>query len=302
LTAVARAVPTRAAGVLIVGTGVLLLSPDSLFVRLLSVDFWTLIFWRGICTALGYFAVTRVLAGRQARQSAPPAARPARRSVRARCAIYALTVIGNLCFVTSVTHTSAAETLVIFASAPVFGAVITSIFRLEPISRRTWLSTSVVLVGVATIVVRPGAPLALTGDVTAIAGAIALASLLVIIRHSGTGDVVPTLAFGALLTAVVAAPFAHVLAVDPIDALVLVGGFGITLPLSLSLVMRGPRYLPAPEVSLIMLLETAVGPLWIWLALGERPPLEVSLVGGVIVGTLAVSALFARRDGEGRTL
>ena len=83
---------------------------------------------------------------------------------------------------------------------------------------------------IAVIVVRPGATSLSIGDLYAVVGAVALAALLVVIRHSGTTDVVPTLAFGAALTAAVAAPFANVLALSTSDVLVLVVGFGITLP------------------------------------------------------------------------
>lgn len=273
----------RRLGVLVVGAGVLLLSPDSLSVRLLSMDYWTIVFWRGVCTALGYLALARARGARD------------RRGARGRAAIATLTAIGNLCFVYSVTHATAAQTLVIFASAPVFAALITRACRLEPVTRRTWLTTTVVLAGIAAIVLRPDQVRVSEADLAALAGAVALATLLVVVRHSGDTEVVPTLALGAALTAVVAAPFADMAAVGADDALVLVLGFALALPLSLSLVMRGLRLLAAPEVGLIMLLETVLGPVWVWLAVGERPEAAVTLAGAVVVVTLAASAVAALR-------
>ena len=64
----------------------------------------------------------------------------------------------------------------------------------------------------------------------------------------------------------------------------------VVVPVSFILIATGPRLIPAPEVGLLMLLETILGPLWVWLALAERPT-AASLVGGaVIVLTLAVNA------------
>ena len=59
------------------------------------------------------------------------------------------------------------------------------------------------------------------------------------------------------------------------------------------MITLGPRYLPAPEVSLILLVETILGPIWVWLAIGEVP-LETTLFAGVlIVGTLFVHTLMS---------
>ena len=271
---------------MLVGVGVVLLSPDALWVRLLAMDYWTVLFWRGVCTSIGYLVLARVMSARTA--TGP------QRSVRSRVMIGALSVAGNVCFVGAVTHTTAAQTLVILASSPLLAALLTAGLGLERIDRRTWISAAVVVPCIAAIVVRPGAA-SFGGDVFAMVGAVALAALLVVIRHSGTADVVPTLAFGGALTAVVAAPFASVLALSASDMLVLVFGFGITLPLSLGLITRGPRYLAAPEVGLILLLETVLGPLLVWLALGEQPTSRVALAGLVIVVTLALASLASLR-------
>lgn len=62
----------------------------------------------------------------------------------------------------------------------------------------------------------------------------------------------------------------------------------VVVPASLALIMTGPRYISAAEVALLMLLETALGPLWVWLVLGEEPPAATLFGGAVIIGTLLV--------------
>jgi len=56
-----------------------------------------------------------------------------------------------------------------------------------------------------------------------------------------------------------------------------------------------PKLIPAAEVSLIMLLETFLGPFWVWLVIGQRPAVATVLGGGVLVGTLILHALAGRR-------
>ena len=69
----------------------------------------------------------------------------------------------------------------------------------------------------------------------------------------------------------------------------------LVLPIATSLITLGPRFLPAPEVSLLMLLETVLGPLWVWLVLGEEPG-RLALIGGaIVVGTLILHALAGLR-------
>jgi drug/metabolite transporter (DMT)-like permease len=55
----------------------------------------------------------------------------------------------------------------------------------------------------------------------------------------------------------------------------------------------GPRYLPAPEISLILLTETILGPIWVWLVLSEVPQATTLLAGLLIVTTLALHTLMS---------
>ena len=71
-------------------------------------------------------------------------------------------------------------------------------------------------------------------------------------------------------------------------------GVGV-LPISFTLITLGPRYLPAHEVALFMLMETILGPYWVWLALGENPGLPAILGGAVVILTLATHTIVELR-------
>ena len=111
---------------------------------------------------------------------------------------------------------------------------------------------------------------------------------------------IPAIVVGNFMTALVSLPFAATLAVTPMDVLWL-GLLGIVvMPVGAALITTGPRYLPAPEVSLILLLETVVGPFWVWLALGELPSDRAFLGGAIVIAALAGHAIASLRHGPAK--
>ena len=102
-------------------------------------------------------------------------------------------------------------------------------------------------------------------------------------------------AAGSLVAAILVTPAAEPWSIDLVDfGYLVVLGIGI-LPVAYALIFLGPRYIPAPEVGLIMLLETALGPLWVWLAIGEVPSIRVAASGALIVLTVVVHSVVAIR-------
>ena len=93
---------------------------------------------------------------------------------------------------------------------------------------------------------------------------------------------IPAAALGAALSAIIAAPFADPMSVAPGNWGLLLLLCFVVLPLSFGLITLGPRTVPAPEVALLLLLETALGPLWVWLVVNEVPN-ETTIIGGVVV-------------------
>ena len=131
------------------------------------------------------------------------------------------------------------------------------------------------------------------GALAAIATAISVALFFVIGRLKRDQDLTPALGLSAGLTALFAIFLADTLI--PVTAdwpnLIFVGLF--LLPVSLILITLGPRRLPAAEVGLLMLLETALGPIWAWTVLGEIPSETTILGGTLIVGALGAHGIAA---------
>jgi drug/metabolite transporter (DMT)-like permease len=288
-------VSSRAKGLLVVGLGVAALSPDALVLRLVKLGVLPILFWRGVGMAVGFLCLFALL------NRGVPRRRLAAGG-RWTLAIGLLGSLSNLFFVTAITHTGVADTLLILSSSPVLAAVLTTVFLREPIRTGTWAACLLVLAGVAVIVVGGLGDSGLAGDLAAFGGALSTSCSLVVLRHRRGLDPLPGLALGGVLVAV----YGLAGAAHPVDArqLLLLAADGLVLlPLGIGLVTRGPRYLPPPEISLMTLLEAALGPLWVWLDLGEQPRRTTVLSGATIVLVLAVHSLAGERQpGQGTRL
>jgi drug/metabolite transporter (DMT)-like permease len=121
--------------------------------------------------------------------------------------------------------------------------------------------------------------------------AITIAAYYVTLRTTGRRNMLPHLALGSILGGLLAVPFADFEPVTTTQALLIFLSGAIILPGAAGLLMLGPRYLPAPEVSMITLLEMILGPLLVWAVIGENPG-QMTLIGGaIIVITVTLHAL-----------
>jgi drug/metabolite transporter (DMT)-like permease len=115
----------------------------------------------------------------------------------------------------------------------------------------------------------------------------------VITRHRRDISMGPAICLSQVLVLIVTAPFAHPGTAGGNDLLLILAlGVG-QMALGLAFLTIGARLIPAAEVALITLLEVVLGPLWVWLALAERPS-TATLVGGVVV----IAAVALQSGGE----
>lgn len=278
-------------GLLITAGGVVALSPDALLIRLAEVGTWKVVFWR---TALIALSVTAGLVVRHRRRLLV-VLREAGRPLIWSSLLFGATSIG---FVGSISNTQVAHTLVILATAPLFAALVTRFGTREGVPTRTWAAALVAAGGIGLQFAGALRGGRLLGDALAVATAALLATNLVVLREGRRGDMLPAAAVGSLLAAVVAAAVAWPVTVPPRSLGILAIMGGVQVPLALALIVTGTRYLPAPEVGLLMLLETVLGPLWAWMGVGEAPSTYAFVGGGVVVATLAAHSLLGLRASD----
>ncbi len=280
--------PPHLYGTLITALGVIILSPDGLLIRLISVDSWTTLFWRGLffaSTILTFYILRR---GAGALKSFQVMGR--RGFLAAACF-----TVSTIFFVLAVTHTNVANALFIIATAPLFAALLSWIFLGEKIRLPTWIAIVFCLGGIGLIFLDSIGGGSRLGDFYAIICALGLAGQITTVRHARSIDMVPSLALSGYMVAAISLPLATPSAVTSQDIFYLILLGVVILPCAFSLITIGPRFIPAPEVSLLMLLESIFGPLWVWFVIHENPGFGVLTGGAVVITTLFIHSCLGYR-------
>lgn len=275
-------------GMLLAAVGVLSLSFDAVLVRLAGTDGWNVTFWRGwlICLSMAVLTLAR-------RERWRPSSRAEGVAAAAVVALYGM---NTALFVLSVSHTKAANTVVILSCAPFFAALFSWLFLRERVRVRTLVAIALCVTGVLVVFSGSLGGGTVVGDGLALLLAVLMGvSLTVLRRFPGIPRIPLTCGAGAV-AGLAASAFAEPLSLQPAAYgwLAIMGL--VQMPLASVLIMTATRYLPSPEVSLFLLIETVLGPVWVWLAVGEEPP-SLTLVGGaLILVTISVHSWLAMRD------
>ena len=276
-------------GLLITSLGVLLVVPDSLFVRLIDASAFTIAFWRlllaGGMLGLGILALKGLNPFRAAL------------STGIYGLIYVVGVgVSGILFILAVSLTSVANVVFIIASLPVFAAVYSRIFLAEPIRLRMWVTMAAVMVGLAVIAYgsAEAEKASLVGDALALAVSALFAAALSAARRVKHVSMVPAVAIGYVLGALVILPFAAPFSV-PSEQVHLVTLHGCLILGSSVLLAIGPRYITSAEVGLLVLLESALAPLLAWAVVDEDPGPYALAGGAIVIGALFASNLIALR-------
>jgi len=242
--------------------------------RQLDLDTATQVFGRAVFAALALLAYVAVIErGRVAR---------AFRSVGLAGVAVALCVAtASAGFIAALNHASVARVLFLLAASPVMAALLARVVLGEPITRRTAWAMALALGGITLMLGAPGEG-SLEGDALALLAALAFAVMIVITRARHDVSMAPATCLSQVILVVAFLPFAAPGAISGEDVGWLAAlGIG-QIGLGFALLTVGARLIPAAQVGLITLLEVVLGPLWVWLALDERPS-TLTLVGGAIV-------------------
>jgi len=260
---------------------VMLITPDSIFIRLSNIETWGMLFYRGaipfvvVLIGLIFFYKNnffKALAG-----------------IGYPGIFYIISFsICNITFIISIQNTNVANTLVMIAMAPMLSAILGSIFLKEIPDQKTWIAIIITLISVTYIFYDSIEMGNFYGDLFGIITAFGLACNAVIARYAKNRDLVPSALIGKLCVAIFAFLF--------VDSFSLVGTDLIFVPLMcvmcvaipFVLVTIAPRFIPAEEVNLFFLLETIVGPFWVWMVIKEQPSIETIQGGVVIILTIAI--------------
>ena len=203
--------------------------------------------------------------------------------------IYIITFsITNIAFVVSIQNTNVANTLVMIAMAPMLSAILGAIFLKEMPDSKTWTAIGVTFIAAIYIFYDSLQLGNIFGDLLGLICALGLAVGAVTIRSAKTKNLVPAAVVGKLLVAVFAIFFIETYSLVGKDLLIVPLMCVMCVAIPFVLVTIAPRFIPAEEVNLFFLLETIVGPIWVWMVIKEQPSLETIQGGIVIILTIAI--------------
>jgi drug/metabolite transporter (DMT)-like permease len=260
---------------------VMLITPDSLLIRLSNIETWGMLFYRG---AIPFIVVLIGLLIFYNKNFLNAFFRVGYTGI-----FYTFSfAICNITFLVSIQNTNVANTLVMVAMAPMLSAILGGIFLKEVPDKKTWVAILITFFSAIYIFFDSIQLGNFFGDFMGLVTATGLAVNAVLVRSAKDRDLLPSAVLGKLCVAIFAFFF--------VDSFNLVGNDMIYVPLMcvlcvaipFVLVTIAPRFIPAEEVNLFFLLETIIGPIWVWMIIKEQPSLETIQGGAVIILTIAI--------------
>ena len=276
-------------GIAITTLGILLVTPDTIFVRMIVADPMVISFWRGLLSGLVVLILVSAIQGQAGFRAV---------FKTGWLGVLYVGLIGSTTFavVLAVEHTSVANVVFIFAAMPIFALIFSRILLGEPIRRRMVLTMFAVIAGLCIIAYgsQSSQIASWKGDLWALYVAVAYALALTILRMLKGTSMVPSIPVAYIGAAVLVGLF-----IDPIPAFSAQWptfvAHGVFIGLATCLLTIGPRYISAAEVALLVLLESVLAPLLIW-AIADEHPGQWAIIGGmVVIGALIISNVVALR-------
>ena len=276
-------------GSLLAFIAVIFITPDSLFIRLSNVDTWGLVFYRGIIpfftVFLGMLIIYRLNFFK----------------ILLSSGFHGLIYVGtfsitNITFVVSIQNTNVANTLVMIATAPMLSAILGAIFLKEPPDKKTWISIIITFTAIIYIFSDSLKLGNFYGDILGFITAIGLAVGAVTIRSAKSKNLVPAAVVGKLFVATFALFFIESFVLENKDLVIVPLMCILCVAIPFVLVTIAPRFIPAAEVNLFFLLETIIGPIWVWMIIKEQPSVETLYGGAVIIITIATHSFLKLRN------
>ncbi|MEM7243004.1 MAG: DMT family transporter [Pseudomonadota bacterium] len=280
----------QAKGLLITLLGVFFVIPDALFGRIIDGDPASIAFWRNLLSGGMLLLVVLILQGPSIFRAAFAVGWPA---IGYGLAIGAS---GSL-FMFAVNMTSVANVVFIIASMPAFAAIFSWVLVGERPSKRMIITMLVVAVGLVIVAVgsHGDGVSHWSGDLIALLVTISFALALSLVRRVKGANLLPMAGLGYMAAGLVLLPFAAPVELITSQPLKVFLHGGVFIFCSLTLLALGPRYIAAPEVALLILLETILAPILVWFVLGEVPGIWTWVGGAIILAALFVSNLIALR-------
>ena len=281
-------------GIFLALLGALILTPDTLLMRLSELSGGQMVAWRAT-QAGSIFFIIGLFPFILSRSGVKP--KIWRKSF---VALVFVQMANVFCFAYGIYLAPVAIVLIAVATVPVFSIILGAVVLKEAVDMRTWAIVVIVFFGVTLSVIGDINSYdifnlsSILGGLCGLVVAFSLACNFVIIRKDKEVAFPLALGTGGILCGLLAFYFWPSASEINLKGMFYISITGLLiLPLSFILLSRASRMTPASNVSIIMLLETILGPLWVWTFTTESPQF-LTIIGGIIV-ILALIYFFSNK-------
>ena len=264
------------------GSGLIVRSMD-------SADGWQIIFYRSCFLAMTLSIVFAVQSGRRVRAEL--------RELRPWALLGSLCIASvNTCFILALTYTTVANTMFLLSAAPFFAALLGWLVLRERVERGVWLAMGVALAGMGVMVWDGIGAGTLLGNALAVTAAFSFGAFVVILRKGRGVNMLPVVILGTVLGGTNAAFMSGWALSISLHDVALLFLWGALLSGTVHLIFTwGSRHVPGAELTLLVLIEFILAPLWVWLVIDERPSLATLIGGALVMASVAGRAIASFR-------
>ncbi|MCP4188826.1 MAG: DMT family transporter [Gammaproteobacteria bacterium] len=191
--------------------------------------------------------------------------------------------------------TTVANAMFLFASAPFLAAIFGWIILREKVRRATWLATMFAIVGIAIMVIDGISLGRMLGNVMAMLSALGFAIFTIALRWRKLEDMLPAVFLAGIFAIIISAmvcltqDYSLHLSVNDASIAIAMGVFQVGVGLTIYTI--GSKVVPAVELTLLSMTEVLLGPIWVWLFVGETVSPYTLLGGTILLLAIAGNAL-----------
>jgi drug/metabolite transporter (DMT)-like permease len=278
----------NAKGLALTSLGVFIMSLESLFIKLTTISPFLFSFYIGIFMFISMFVT--FLFNEKAQISSMKKAFANSFLVLLVCAF--LMGLSNIFFITAIKTTTVANVVIIFSTAALFSALFAYLFYKERITKNIVISSIFIFIGLFIIFNDKLEIGSLKGNIYALlCTALFSIAFVLLSKYKDMNRTILT-AFAGLFLSLLAIFFCEELIID-FKTLIVVIVMGLLIsPISRVLMGNGAKYISASEVTLLMIIETIMAPIWVWIFLDEIPSFNTFIGGGLIIITLIVNSVY----------
>jgi drug/metabolite transporter (DMT)-like permease len=277
-------------GLILAASAALCWSTSGLFVRGISADLMTMLFWRGLFSGSAVFALFFFIERGRSIAVLRTLGWPA-------LGVALLSAMSMIAGISALRFTTVADAMVIYATVPFVTAALAYVVIGEKPSRSTLIGSTVALIGVGVMLWGAKMGGSLLGQFFAVLMTLGMAGFSTIMRKHRDVPMLPAMAASAWICSLACVWFAAPLSISTHD-LLLCAAFGIVQNASgLALYTFASKRIPAAEATLLAALEVPFTPLWVFVFLGETPSIQTLVGGGIVLAALSMHILseFRRR-------